>query len=799
MRTKKRSTSSPIHLVLLVLLTLPHYTSTLDIHPSAIRFTCPTTPSTPTLLSTLPKDTGDGSTTPIYLLLPTVTNTTQQLCTLTRVDTPDSYNNNPQLANFRKVYIPIARSYTGGPYGNTWQRVRGKYIHEVSINPLQDCGIIDLTTNEYGCQVTIPPLQEDNEGYYLTLFQEDEFSNSMTHSSRFLEHSSFGATYDEITSLSNEIDIHGNYALAKYIHDQIYNTPITSHRAYFRRRLNPRVVESYVYGIPGPMACKQYAKFRRFVFTHKDTELSRSYTSSAGGTGLPMSPMEYYKQTNVNGGGEETYYIIKFQGEIRTILTSPLRYDDSDGSRRALQNGNYTICSVEETVGTKLGTNDYGWTFQLYVNGNDRCYSSYTNRDDIQDYKGDGSYSKEDIRNGNPDLVRVHDSKECTKKCTDRTKVKYILGGNPVVNIPDDYNYNDLSDLNWLDLSDLSVGTYTGDDETTTAQEVEVTADLMNLTPNITHDSNWILTKDLDTCTDENGNDLPDPAGLSNTDYRSFGRGKYNMDQPVLIKMPPLVSEDGNVGPSRWAIHDLRTQFIENTVENPKEDGGGSFMKRAGRSGLNTNDETKNNYNESTVALVTRCTNTQRNVFNEQYCKISYDENACVSDPLPDPNDDYRQFTIDPGDGQTVEPMYKFEPSYAGPNKGGVVICGSPNEIAPNPFDDDTYDVQNRKVQSHRIDYINQKRDIWVESVIHANDQACQRLGFNLHKIFATQTEANADNSNTETNVHVLDGFVRNCWGTYGEVMRMASHMDEMVRIYRYVRFVCLFVCCLFE
>ena len=707
------------------------------------------------------------------------------------MDTPASLNNDNN--KFRKVYIPIARSYTGGPYGNTWQRVRGKYIHEVSINPIEDCGIID--NDYYGCQVTIPPLREINEGYYLTLFDE-EYSNSMTRSSRFLEHTSFGATYEEIQSLASQIDLHDNYALAQYVHDQIYNTPITSHRAYFRRHLNPRAVESYVYGTPGPKACEKYAKFRRFAFTYKDVELSRGFTSSAGGTGLPMTPMEYITQPSPTNA-EETYYIIKFQGEIRTILSSPLRYEDASGTKRALQDGNYTICSVEETMGTKLGNNNYDWTFQLYINGNDRCYSSYTDRDDIQDYKGDGSYETENRRQG-AELIRVYDSNECNKKCTDKDKVKYILSGNPVVSIPEGY-VDILGTLSWLDLSDLTVGTYdSGENETTQAEM----ADLMNLTPNITHDSNWILTKDLDTCTDENGNDLPDPAGLSNTDYRSTGRGKYNMDKPVFIKMPPQINvDDGSVISSRWAIHDLRTQFIENTVENPKEDGGGSFMKRAGRSGLNTNTDPK--YDESTVALVTRCTNTQRNVFNEKYCKISYNENACVSDPLPDPADDYKQYTINPGMGDT-DPLYKFEPSYAGPNNGGVVICGSPNEIAPDPYEDDTYDVQNRKVQSHRIDYINQKRSLWVESVISANDQLCQRNGWHLHKIFATQTDANADASNTETNVQVLDGFVRNCWGTYGEVVRMASFMDEMVRnrfVFRCLLFLSLSVClfCVFK
>ena len=84
---------------------------------------------------------------------------------------------------------------------------------------------------------------------------------------------------------------------------------------------------------------------------------------------------------------------------------------------------------------------------------------------------------------------------------------------------------------------------------------------------------------------------------------------------------------------------------------------------------------------DPTTGLVTRCLNTQRNWLNEPSCKISYDENACVSTPLPDPATDYTVSTRDPGAG-IAEPTYKYEPRFAGPNQGGVVMCGSPGKSA---------------------------------------------------------------------------------------------------------------------
>lgn len=182
------------------------------------------------------------------------------------------------------------------------------------------------------------------------------------------------------------------------------------------------------------------------------------------------------------------------------------------------------------------------------------------------------------------------------------------------------------------------------------------------------------------SCVDENGSEIPNPAGLSYNDLRSFGRGRFNTDKPVFAKLPS----------NKWAIHDMRTVFQANTMESPLPDGGGKKMKLAAR----TFDA--NNPNQ----LVVRCANVPRNIFNEGYCKVSYDSDACVSNPLYYGDD----------------PISHYLPRFAGPDNGGVVVCGSENEVAPITTEDDGYDVTNRKVQSHRIDYNAQKSDIWMES-----------------------------------------------------------------------------------
>ena len=231
----------------------------------------------------------------------------------------------------------------------------------------------------------------------------------------------------------------------------------------------------------------------------------------------------------------------------------------------------------------------------------------------------------------------------------------------------------DLASISWLDLSDLAV------------------TELININTEKTYDSDWVLKKVLEgPCQDENGNDLPDPAGLAYSDLSSTGRSRYNIDPPIFAKMPG----DDN----RWALHDFRTDFKGNTISDPMSDGGGDAMVRSARG-------------DKTVAL---CSNTPRNPFNEETCKISYHPNAC--DSVPESG----------GWGFTLS---KFTRSYAGPD-AGVVVCGSPNEVAPDPNEGDVFDVRNFQVHSHRVIYDDQKRMSWAEVIMSAPDVLCQKIGW---------------------------------------------------------------------
>eukprot|EP00804_Cyclotella_cryptica_P019739 CCRYP_009662-RC/>CCRYP_009662-RC protein AED:0.09 eAED:0.09 QI:0/0.95/0.95/1/0.95/0.95/22/166/2740 len=639
---------------------------------------CPTDLSTPTQLASF----SGGS------LLVSPTSQEGDLCILSRVNRNDTS---------KKVYIPMARSYDG----NDWHRVEGRYVSFVAAQ----CGEaaidgVGFSAGDYLCEIAVPQLDSGNLGYFLT-------------------------KWSEIMSLENSIATSGQKALALWVKNQQSLSP-TSHRAFFRERLNPRAVESYIYGIPGPKACEKNARFRRFAFTYKDKELSRGFSGMwAGSSGLPFTPMEV-ETLPING---VNYYAVKFGGEIRTILSNPLTYKDSNNLNVTLSDGNYTICHAVEFAGDKFGDATYtDARFQVLVG--DLCTSSYTNAGGVYDGKGDGSTS---ARVGLT-LVRIYDKNACDAKCADVTKVKVIEGGNPEVMIPDAFNKTSLS---WIDLSTL-----------------DTNSEIININTERTHGSSWLLQKDLSTCTDQNGVEFPNPARLAYTDYFSFGHGKYNLDKPIFAKLP------GN----KWSLHDFRTQFKGNTLENPLDDGGGATVKAAARSGDNDDGNPDTD-------LVVRCSNVQRNVFNEDQCRISYHPDACQSVPL-------RGAVVDPAN--VVEPVWKYLPSYAGPDNGGVVVCGSENEVAPIPTEDDHFDVTNRKVHSGSTDYMGQKLTVWFEVVLAAQDQLCQRLAFGLNKIFATSTNSNSDSINSETNIGVYDNFVTSCFSTYREVMKKVSFNQEM-------------------
>lgn len=76
---------------------------------------------------------------------------------------------------------------------------------------------------------------------------------------------------------------------------------------------------------------------------------------------------------------------------------------------------------------------------------------------------------------------------------------------------------------------------------------------------------------------------------------------------------------------------------------------------------------------------------------------------------------------------------------------GGTLVCGSPNEVAPDPTLDDYFDVINRDLDCIGCmdsygDYSKQKGTVWAMNVLEGEDQLCQRMAWSLYELLNVGT-----------------------------------------------------------
>ena len=70
---------------------------------------------------------------------------------------------------------------------------------------------------------------------------------------------------------------------------------------------------------------------------------------------------------------------------------------------------------------------------------------------------------------------------------------------------------------------------------------------------------------------------------------------------------------------------------------------------------------------------------------------------------------------------------------------GGTLVCGSPNEVAPDPTLDDYFDVMHRDndcigCMDSYGDYATQKVTVWAMNALEGEDQLCQRMAWSLYE-----------------------------------------------------------------
>jgi hypothetical protein len=225
-------------------------------------------------------------------------------------------------------YFPLGRSVAGIPGEGTfvngtfdgegndgdWTRPAGKASWQLRYT----CGVAEnsgdnFAIGDYLCEVTLPktsrqnlknPILTDelNAPYYLTYYERTvSLRNEL---SRFLHQNTFGPTSEELDALEHVYDAIADESYLENSTTPSSSTPLTheeammklqvewvkaqmdpttftsgkfsSHREYWRKRLNPRRWETYRIGEAGPAPCELHSRWRKFAFTDYDVQNSRA-------------------------------------------------------------------------------------------------------------------------------------------------------------------------------------------------------------------------------------------------------------------------------------------------------------------------------------------------------------------------------------------------------------------------------------------------------------------------------------------------------------------------------------------
>jgi hypothetical protein len=123
------------------------------------------------------------------------------------------------------------------------------------------------------CVSTLPVIEEGSR-YQISAFNRPSYSEA-DEAARFLEQATFGQKMSEIQQLVTG-DLSEN--IVSWIQGQQKDVPMTSHREFYRKRLNARHEAPQAFGaVTHP--CEVGTRFRRFAFSSKDDAYSVQITT----------------------------------------------------------------------------------------------------------------------------------------------------------------------------------------------------------------------------------------------------------------------------------------------------------------------------------------------------------------------------------------------------------------------------------------------------------------------------------------------------------------------------------------
>jgi hypothetical protein len=120
-------------------------------------------------------------------------------------------------------------------------------------------------------------------------------------------------------------------------------------------------------------------------------------------------------------------------------------------------------------------------------------------------------------------------------------------------------------------------------------------------------------------------------------------------------------------------------------------------------------------------------------------------------------------------------------------NGGGVIVCGSPGEVANDQYMGSVFEVETGSEQPPY--YIGDNRKfVWTMLALNAKDQFRQRVAWALAQILVVVKSAiGSEYQKTEWFLNYYDIFVRHAFGNYRDILREVSYSSLMAENLSYL------------
>lgn len=231
-------------------------------------------------------------TVPSNTMVSLIPSNTGEICTLSRIASDGSY-------------APVGRSYDGFE----WESVAGPHTS------------LKFTCSGGSCSVTTPSTESSDQKFVLTTYQHSITKREEV--ARFFEQVTFGTTPDDLYNVDIESDLNSFYS--DWVYNQIYATPETLHRSWWRSHT------SSIYERPGKEGtqvhpCNVGSRWRRRAFSQLDRKKDVLITK-------------------INGR-----YHLSIENAVRTTVKS-IEFRSGDKFKYSGPES-YSICVADELFGT---------------------------------------------------------------------------------------------------------------------------------------------------------------------------------------------------------------------------------------------------------------------------------------------------------------------------------------------------------------------------------------------------------------------------------------------------------------